>query len=44
MYRQVRNLKNLQTNEEKEAIQARKEMLKEGDTSFKYELDGYMTR
>lgn len=44
MYNEVKKLGQLQSNAEKELIEQEKEKLREGDTSYRYELEGYMSR
>lgn len=43
-YEQVKNLKKLETNEEKLAKSDLIELQKKADTSFQYEREGYMSR
>ena len=44
MYHTVKNLDQIQSNEERQLIEEEKDKLREGDTSYKYEKEGYMKR
>jgi hypothetical protein len=44
MYSQVKHLDHLYTNEEIEAIEAKKAKQREADTGYQYTLDNYMKR
>ena len=43
-FEQIKRLDRLQTNEEKELDRARDERFQEEDTSYQYELEGYLKR